>query len=489
MNISSTGPGIDWHHGDIDQAFARAGLEHRPVLLFWSADWCPDCARVKADIFSQQAFVDRARLYLPVMLHGDDDGAQALGERFGVSAYPTMVLFGRDGEQITRLGGSLDLEQYIGALEAALAIATPVTRLLTRLAANRNALLGQDECRLLACYNWDQDQGRVMGRHDPVRAYSAMARACPENMPEERSRLTLQKIRSMLAAGPLSRADQADLAREVVAILGHSGTRLANLDLVLNHPAEIVTGLGPAGSPHRRRLETAWLAALDELEADSRLSLSEQTYVIRGRVRLLRAIDAQATLPEQVLTLARDQAHRVAASAEGYERHAAINAAANTLTEAGLLDEVIAILVPELDISGYPFYFMDKLSTAARKAGRPDEALHWLERAHESATGTATRFQWGVNLVTGLVDMDPGRADAIEQTTVFLISELGKSEDPLYNRNVARLKQLDTKLRQWNADNAQAQCLQHIRAALTGVCDNLQKNRAAPPICLEFLAG
>jgi len=35
--------GIGWFKGSVEQAFATAKGEGRPVLLFWGAVWCPFC--------------------------------------------------------------------------------------------------------------------------------------------------------------------------------------------------------------------------------------------------------------------------------------------------------------------------------------------------------------------------------------------------------------------------------------------------------------
>ena len=75
--------------GRSSSAFAAARAARKPVLLYWGADWCPPCSRLKATVFRRPEFVERTRQFVAVNLDGDEPGAQRLGEEFGVDGYPT----------------------------------------------------------------------------------------------------------------------------------------------------------------------------------------------------------------------------------------------------------------------------------------------------------------------------------------------------------------------------------------------------------------
>ena len=83
--------GIEWYAGSVDSALELARSQGTPVLLYWGVDWCPPCSELKAAVFNRPEFIERSRLFVPVSLDGDDPGAQKLGERFGVYAYPNLI--------------------------------------------------------------------------------------------------------------------------------------------------------------------------------------------------------------------------------------------------------------------------------------------------------------------------------------------------------------------------------------------------------------
>ncbi len=145
---------VDWipaaADADIERCFARAKAENKPVLPYWGAAWCPPCNQLESTLFNRQDFAAQSRSFVAVHLDGDRLGAQKLGARFKVIAYPTVILFRPDGAEITRLPGDVDAPKLMALLQAGLAGGRPVKEILAGARARKP--LSVNEWRLLAFY-------------------------------------------------------------------------------------------------------------------------------------------------------------------------------------------------------------------------------------------------------------------------------------------------------------------------------------------------
>jgi thiol:disulfide interchange protein DsbD len=86
---------------DLDAALARASAGGKTAMLDFYADWCVSCIEMEEFTFTDEGV--REALSDTVLLQADvtanDEADQALLERFGVFGPPTIIFFGRDGEQ------------------------------------------------------------------------------------------------------------------------------------------------------------------------------------------------------------------------------------------------------------------------------------------------------------------------------------------------------------------------------------------------------
>ena len=109
-------------HGQIVQVTGIQEFETRvlqadkPVLVDFSTIWCPPC-KLLAPIIDRLANKYTGRVEF-VKVDGDRSG-QLMSE-YGVSAYPTVMIFA-GGRPAKRLVGLQQPDEYRGALEAALA--------------------------------------------------------------------------------------------------------------------------------------------------------------------------------------------------------------------------------------------------------------------------------------------------------------------------------------------------------------------------------
>jgi thiol-disulfide isomerase/thioredoxin len=498
---ASAAPAIAWFQGDVEAAFARAKAEGKPVLLYWGAEWCPPCHQLKATVFTRPDFIAKTNLFIPVYLDGDTEGAQKWGDTFRVSGYPTLVVLSADRTELTRIVGGMNLADYDDVLDLVLGDVRPVRVVLDTLqsstttrAATQQSSLSRDDCKRLAYNGWALDDSVAK---DPQKAAIALERAvdaCPADAHVERARLIVAATYASLAAdSKLLEAGKPPGART---------TKLLDaVDTVLRDPEstpgirDVMSWLGDdyfkaeqRSNPQRAAgLLDAWTRTADAAANDESLPEADRIDAIALKLRAVKALSPDRSIPQ---ALANAALQRVDASlAKEYPEHArpgVVNSAEWVLDTLDDQARMRSLLEHEISTARQPYYYMLDLADVEEKAGNKDQAIALLERAYRESQGAATRFQWGTNYVTGLVRMRPEDGLQIRDATLAVLSELD-GPDRIYMRTAARLKRLDSTLRDWNAKGAHKAELHAIRERVDEICGRIPAEQSSHATCNEFL--
>ena len=485
-------PGIAWYQGTVDAAFAQAKATNKPVFLYWGAQWCPPCNQVKATLFNRHDFIERSRLFIPVYIDGDAPGAQKLGARFKVRGYPSMLLFNAAGSEITRLPGEVDAAQYMRVLSMGLAAARPVKVLLATALGDSlpgQAALNHDDWRLLAFYSWDTDEQQVTASDNLSATLRQLTQRCPADLPEISARLLLKAV-AMAAAAKEAKPDlDAPAVGLILNMLRDRRLARELFDLLAGYASQIVGHVTLADTDQRSELTAAWTVALDRLIADSSLSTADRLGALAAKINLAKLgapPDAPAESLQAEARAAVERANRL--TNDAYARQSVISAAADVLSDAGLLEESDQLLKAELKRSHSPYYFMLGLAANARQRGDKAGAIDWAQQAYGAAKGPATRLQWGVSLLRTLLELAPQDEGRIEAVARQILDELQPTPDSFYERNRYSLEKMAARLAQWNQDEQHAAVVKRLRLRMDGLCAKLPPADPAQANCRSIFA-
>lgn len=478
---TAVGPAVAWlaagADADIDRAFAQARLEKKPLLLYWGARWCPPCNQLKATLFNRADFIARSKDFVAVNIDGDLPGAQKLGSRFKVRGYPTMILMGADGTEITRLPGEVDAPQVMKLLQLGLSGGRPVKAVLADVQAGRP--VSGAEWRSLAYYGWDIDEAQLVGAGERAGLLAQLSNACPASEAESATRLLLKALAESDEGKGIK--PDAGLRRRVTKLLADPVASRAQMDVLTNAAPEITQALTPDPGADRKALAGAFDAALQRLQADATLSRNDRLGALTARVSLARIDQPKderyPKLPPALVRQLREQVARDDREiTDPYERQAVVTAGAHALALAGLWAESDALLKANLAKSHSPYYLMSQLAGNARQLGRNDEALRWYELSYTKSEGPATRLQWGAGYISALVDLAPQDAARIERVAQQLFSEAAKDPAAFHERSARSLQRVGRKLAEWNKDGEHDAALRRLQDGpdgLAAVCSRL----------------
>lgn len=521
---ASRQPAVDWLEPrsaeDFDRQVAQARAQGRLQLLYWGATWCPPCRQLEVSLFHRADFVALTRRLAAIHLDGDAPGAQKIGARHKVRGYPTMVLLGVDGRELTRLPGEAEPAQYLEALRSALAqpaasqadgaVPPPATSqkpvgpqrsVADLLAQARRASapaggLTAAEWRRLAWYAWFTDESALLPEAERSAVLQGLAGQAAATAPAAASRMRLLAVVfSKAAGGPktqdaLSPADRQAALADLQGLLSRPEAAREQADLLTEAVEDLAERLTAAGSPQRAELVRRWQAAAIRLQQDTRLTRATRLMALYARVQLTQlGQDPGAPLPKALTAeVTRTVAQTEASLASPSERQVLMPLAAELLSLAGAEADSQALLKRQLDKSIAPYYFMSMLAGQVAKSGDTPAALDWSRQAWESARGSATRLQWGASHLARLIDLAPQDGATIESVAAAILAEAAATPEVYHERNARSLQRLARRLNEWSLAQGETERLQRLASQLAPVCAQLPAGGSARSQCDSLLA-
>jgi thioredoxin-like negative regulator of GroEL len=101
---------VPWQ-SDLRAARDLSAKTKKPVLAYFTAEWCGPCQEMRRSVFSDHAVADAASKFIPVRI--DVDRQSQLAQQFQIEAMPTFVLISPSGQIIRSQMGAMDSRQFI----------------------------------------------------------------------------------------------------------------------------------------------------------------------------------------------------------------------------------------------------------------------------------------------------------------------------------------------------------------------------------------
>jgi len=107
----------EFQYRSLDEALKLAGAENKLVMIFFWADWCGYCQKIRREVFSDPKIhevFDRDFVAVSVDVEKDPDD---LAKKYRARALPTMLFLKPDSEVVGFLPGAVDQETFLKILE------------------------------------------------------------------------------------------------------------------------------------------------------------------------------------------------------------------------------------------------------------------------------------------------------------------------------------------------------------------------------------
>lgn len=108
------GRGIQFIEGDWSKALAEAKSQHKLIFLDAYASWCGPCKLLKRNTFpNKDAGEFFNSNFINVAIDMEKGDGPSLAMRYGVNAYPTLIITDADGNIVTYTQGYMKPKQLI----------------------------------------------------------------------------------------------------------------------------------------------------------------------------------------------------------------------------------------------------------------------------------------------------------------------------------------------------------------------------------------
>jgi thioredoxin-related protein len=114
-----------------------AATQKKPILVYFTTDWCGYCKVMEKESFGLSNVVEHAQKYVPVKLDAEKTGV-SLANKLGVNAFPTFVILNAQEKELGRVKGYKSAKEYMAEIDLILAGDEPRTFWQARLKEKPN---------------------------------------------------------------------------------------------------------------------------------------------------------------------------------------------------------------------------------------------------------------------------------------------------------------------------------------------------------------
>ena len=112
------GKGLIAWQADLDGAREQSARDGKPVLLYFTAVWCPPCQQMKSETWLDSRVADVIKSkYGPVMIDIDADDQKSVAQQFGVRSIPRVEVLSANGDRRLITEGYLSPGEMLKAIK------------------------------------------------------------------------------------------------------------------------------------------------------------------------------------------------------------------------------------------------------------------------------------------------------------------------------------------------------------------------------------
>ena len=109
----------------LEAATLAAKASGKPVVVVFSASWCPPCQAMKQSVYPSAAVKPLQDRFEWAYLDIDEPANEAVAKKYGVKGIPHIQFLSKDGKKLDKQVGSSSPEEFAAELQKVLKKVSP----------------------------------------------------------------------------------------------------------------------------------------------------------------------------------------------------------------------------------------------------------------------------------------------------------------------------------------------------------------------------
>lgn len=105
---------ITFEHGTLEEALTKAKKANKPLFVDVYAVWCGPCKQMAATAFVDPEVTSYYNAnFISLKLDGEKNDGPGVMQKYGITAYPTLLYFNANGDLVGKVVGALQAKQLL----------------------------------------------------------------------------------------------------------------------------------------------------------------------------------------------------------------------------------------------------------------------------------------------------------------------------------------------------------------------------------------
>lgn len=119
MTSNTINAQVNFFLGTVEDLKRNADVQEKYYVLFFEADWCQPCKRMQQDVFTDTQVGNlMSKKFLLKKINGEHEAYIGMVQELFVQSYPTTIVFDLEGNEVMRLVGYYDKNDFMNELKA-----------------------------------------------------------------------------------------------------------------------------------------------------------------------------------------------------------------------------------------------------------------------------------------------------------------------------------------------------------------------------------